>query len=384
MIKTFNCAKITGLSLVLPQNEINIDDEIRYYGNSVKKLERAKKMAGFGTRRIIDENTTAADLGVVAAQKLIDGMNINRNEIEAMIFVVQQPDYAGPCTSYSVHNRLGLSKDCYVTDLVQGCVGWCFGLMTAFQMIESKAYKSVLLITADSPTKGMRQDDRKNAPLFGDGGCATFIEYDENAPKTSFNLESFSDGFEAIISPAMARRMNFDIRKPEDVALLLEPIEDKDGNVHCLCEGYMDGLAVFEFSTKKAPDNIKELMAYTHTSPQDYPLLCLHQANKQIIQTVGVNAGFDLEKVPYSAFSTLGNNTMCSIPSVILLEKRNELTTDKTTLLCSGFGNGLVVCSCDLTFDRLKYAGISDYEPDATHKTNREWIDYWRHKIANT
>lgn len=386
MLKTFHHAKITGLALVLPQKEISIYDELQYYDNNVKKLERARKMAGFFKRRVIDEDTTAADLGVCAANKLIDGMNLDRSKIEAMVFVVQKPDYAGPCTSYSMHNRLGLSKDCYVTDLVQGCVGWCFGLQTAFQMIESKTFKSVLLITADTPTKGMRQDDRKNAPLFGDAGCATLIEYDENAAETTFNLESFSEEFEAIIPPAGdgGKRMFLDFRKPEDFETLTAPIETQNGSVSYLCEGYMDGVAVFEFSTQKAPANIRELMRATKTSPADYSLLCLHQANKQIIQTVGINAGFDTEKVPYTAFEQLGNNTMCSIPSVILLNKEKELQGEKTTLLCSGFGNGLVVCSCNLTLDRLKYAGTSLYEPDATHKTNKEWIEYWRHKIANT
>lgn len=166
MFKTFCHAKITGMSLILPEKEISIYDELQYYDNNIKKLERARKMAGFFKRRIVDNDTTAADLGVVAANDLINKMGIDKSKIEAMLFVVQQPDYAGPCTSYSMHNRLGLSKDCYVTDIEQGCVGWCFGLFSAFSMVESGLFKSVLLINADTPTKGMRQDDRKNAPLF--------------------------------------------------------------------------------------------------------------------------------------------------------------------------------------------------------------------------
>ena len=97
-----------------------------------------------------------------------------------------------------------------------------------------------------------------------------------------------------------------------------------------------------------------------------------------------MNAGFDLEKVPYTAFENLGNNTMCSIPSVLMLTEKEKLKTEKQRFLCSGFGNGLVVCSCDPIFDHLKYAEISDYSPDPTHKTNSEWIEYWRNKIANT
>ena len=126
MIKKFKNIKVAGMSLVLPPKEISIFDELQYYGNSEKKAERAHKMAGFWKRRVADPDVTAADLGVQATENLITSMGLDRNKIEAMVFVVQQPDYHGPCTSYSVHHRLGLSKDCYVTDVVQGCVGWCF------------------------------------------------------------------------------------------------------------------------------------------------------------------------------------------------------------------------------------------------------------------
>lgn len=386
MIKITKHAKITGLSLVVPEKEISIYDELQYYENNIKKLERARKMAGFYKRRVIDENTTAADLGVAAAQNLIEHMRLDRSKIEAMIFVVQQPDYSGPMTSYSMHYRLGLSKDCYVTDIVQGCVGWCFGLLTAFQMVESKAFKSILLINADTPTKGLRQDDRQKAPLFGDAGCATFIEYTEEPEETIFNLETYSDGYESLISPGGGRRLGLNIKNKEDWNILTAPIETKHGTVSYLYEGYMDGVSVFEFSTQKVPNNLKTLMSFAGKSPADYPLLCLHQANKQIIQTVGTNAGFDLEKIPYTAFEELGNNTMCSIPSVILLNKRMEILEGKQTLLCSGFGNGLVVCSCQLTLNRLKCAEISQYDCASSpppHKTNKEWIEYWRNKIAN-
>lgn len=38
---------ITALSVVVPEKEINIYDEAEYYGNSVKKIDRMRKMVGF-------------------------------------------------------------------------------------------------------------------------------------------------------------------------------------------------------------------------------------------------------------------------------------------------------------------------------------------------
>ena len=384
MIKSFEKIRVSGMNLVIPAREINIYDEAEYYGGSQKKVDRIRKMAGFWKRRVVDEDVTATDLGVQAAENLITGTGIDRSSIQALVFVVQQPDYGGPVTSYSMHHRLGLSPDCFVTDIVQGCAGWCLGLFTAFQMVASGTFDRVLVVTADTPAKGLRPDDRVNAPLFGDAGCATLVEADASAGKTSFNVETVSAGFEAIIGPAAGRRMNFDIRKPEDVELLTREIPTKRGGIGRLCENYMDGGAVFEFTMSCVPPNLKALMAANGTAPCDYDLLCLHQANKQIVQTVGTGAGFDLEKVPYVAFETFGNNTMCSIPSTILLSMRESIRNGSARLLCSGFGNGLVVCSVDLPLGHLASADVNEYVKPADHRTNAQWIDYWQNKIANT
>jgi len=386
MFKRFKNIKVSGMSLVLPSREISIFDELQYYGNSEKKAERAHKMAGFWKRRIADPDVTAADLGTQAAENLIAAMKLDKSKIEAMLLVIQQPDYHGPCTSYSVHNRLGLSKDCYVTDIVQGCVGWCFGLLTAFQMVASGAYKSVLLINGDTPARNLDPADRINAPLFGDAGCATLIEYSEGAPEVGFNLDTFSEGYGAIISflPG-GGRFGWDMRKREDWEALTSRFETANGRNACLGEGYMDGPAVFEFSTQKAPENIKALMAEIGTTPESYDLLALHQANKQIVQTVGGNAGFPLEKVPFSGFENFGNNTMCSIPATLLQEKGEALRNGEAvrTLAC-GFGNGLVVCSIDLPLCELKCADMKTYVKPADHKTSAEWVAYWREKFINT
>ena len=384
MIKSYEGIRVSGMSLVVPVREINIYDEAQYYGGSTKKVDRIRKMAGFWKRRVVDEDVTATDLGVQAAENLIAGTGVDRATIQALVFVVQQPDYGGPVTSYSMHHRLGLSEDCFVTDIVQGCAGWCLGLYTAFQMVASGTVRRVLLVATDTPAKGLRPDDRVNAPLFGDAGCATMVEADESAGRTVFNIETVSAGFEAIIGPSAGRRMNFDIRKPEDVEVLTREIPTKRGGISRLCENYMDGGAVFEFTMSRVPKNLNALMAANGTAPGDYDLLCLHQANKQIVQTVGAGAGFNPEKVPYAAFETFGNNTMCSIPSTILLAMRESIRSGTARLLCSGFGNGLVVCSVDLSLGRLSSADIKAYVMPTDHKTNAQWIDYWQNKIANT
>lgn len=384
---SFKHVAIKGLSVVVPANEINIYDEAEYYGNSVKKIDRMRKMVGFYKRRVAEDDVTAADLGVQAAENLLAGMKIDRQSIDALLFMVQQPDYAGPCTSYSMHHRLGLSHNCAATDVVQGCVGWVYGLWLASQMIESGAHKRVLLIAADTAAKGVDLKNRLVAPVFGDGGTATLIEYDENAKEIIFNQEVVSEGYEAIITPAGGRKIRYDFSKSSNDDYnepLLEKIETASGYSLKLIDGYMDGLAVFDFTKNYVPKNIKELMSHTQTTPEDFSYLCLHQANKQIIQTVGELSGFSLDKVPYDAFENYGNNTMCSIPTTIASIYPPLQPKGSYKLLCCAFGNGLVCLSCVLDLEGLWCSKIKDYAKPANHKNREELIEYWTNKIKNT
>ena len=96
MFTKFEHVKIKGVSVVVPEKEINIYDEAQYYGNNVKKIDRMRKMVGFWKRRVADKTTTPADLAYNAAENLIQEMNIDKNTIDALIFVVQGPDYTNP------------------------------------------------------------------------------------------------------------------------------------------------------------------------------------------------------------------------------------------------------------------------------------------------
>ena len=106
--------------------------------------------------------------------------------------------------------------------------------------------------------------------------------------------------------------------------------------------GYMDGLAVFNFTINEVPKSIKAAMAYAGITEEKTDKLFLHQANKQIVQAVGTESDFPLEKVPYDAFENFGNNTMCSIPTNINYLYKDNMTEDKH-IVCSAIGNGLAV-----------------------------------------
>lgn len=94
-MSTFKYAKISAIFCVLPENQKNIDDEIKFYKNDAAKLSRNKKILGLGTRHVVSDGVTAADLYEAAARVLIEKMDIDVNEIDTLIIASINHDYIG-------------------------------------------------------------------------------------------------------------------------------------------------------------------------------------------------------------------------------------------------------------------------------------------------
>ena len=383
MLAAFKHAKISGLSVVIPEKEICIYDEAQYYDNSIKKIDRMRKMVGFYKRRVAQKGTTALDFAYNAANNLLDEMKIDRSSIDALIYVVQQPDWGGPVNSYFLHHKLGLPKNCISTDIVQGCAGWVFGCYMASQMIDSGAHKKILLLNGDIPAACVDPSDRNSAPIFGDGGCATLLEYSDKEIISHYNIDTVGEGYDTIIAPFSGRRFGINLLDDDDFnywsKLRTEKVTLPTGNVQPLFGGYLDGLKVFDFTIKVVPETIKTLLKETGKSPEDIGVLALHQANKQIVQAVGQGAGFDLEKCPYDAFENYGNNTMVSIPTTLSLVDKSVL--NKETCVC-GFGNGLISAAAILNLKNTYIGKINTFKKPEYVLSRDEYVDYWRCRMS--
>lgn len=52
MFVKFEHVKISGISVVEPEKEINIYDEAEYYDNNIKKIDRMRKWWDFGSAEL--------------------------------------------------------------------------------------------------------------------------------------------------------------------------------------------------------------------------------------------------------------------------------------------------------------------------------------------
>ncbi len=385
----FKHVKVSAIATVVPQREISIYDELQYYGGNVKKVDRMRKMVGFFKRRVVDEGVTSSDLALAAAKKLLSDSGVDKNSIDALILVLQTPDYPAPASAFSIHRDLNLPQTCIAFDVNLGCPGWVYGLQIAHSMIESGANKKILLLTADTPSTKIDVSDRQNAPLFGDAGTATLLEYSEKElPETFFDLGADGKGYEAIIIPAGGARLPLKFSREADdkyIAKILEPIDTANGRRVNLTDKYMNGLEVFNFTTNVVPEKIKDLVKYANVSVEDIDALVLHQGNKQIVTSVCELSGFPLEKCSYKTFEDFGNQTVSSVPAAICHTLGDKISSPEgVRALCSGFGIGLAWGSCLISLSGVKCSGVSDFELTDTIQSRSQLIDYWQKKFKDT
>ena len=115
---------------------------------SSNKAERMVRGTGVEKISIADSDVFASDLCFDSAKRLLD-CGAEREEIGAIIFVSQTPDYTIPATSFYLQDRLGLSADVLAFDVTQGCAGFTYGLYIAASLL-SNLDKNVLLCFDDT------------------------------------------------------------------------------------------------------------------------------------------------------------------------------------------------------------------------------------------
>lgn len=98
---------------------------------------------------------------------------------------------------------------------------------------------------------------------------------------------------------------------------------------------------VFSFAISRPPKSMEKFFEdFSIDRNVDIDYYLIHQANKMIVDRIVKKLKIPKEKVPYN-LEEYGNLGGASIPSLMVSRLRNQLQTEKTTLMMSSFGLGL-------------------------------------------
>ncbi len=333
-LSTLHNVRFAGMASCVPHRVL---DNIRDCPPSQRsERERLVRNIGIKNRRICPEWQTFSDLALVATEKLLEDLQWQRSEIDALIVVTQSPDYPIPATSIILQDRLGLAQTTIAFDVNLGCSGYPFGLHLLGSMIAAGGVKKGLLLVGD------KSANLKN-PIFSDAGTATALEFDASAPPMHFDLNSDGSGYKAIMLPAGGHR------EPYGVEHLI-PTRDEHGALNLPSDLILDGPAVLSFSTQRVPPAVEHLLEYAQVDKALIDYFVFHQANRMINETIRKKLGLPVEKVP-STLHDLGNTSGASLPVTMTARLHEPLSSAKHKLLLSGFGIGLSWGSCILDIE---------------------------------
>ena len=339
---------ITALSACVPRN-ISDNSELGYLIPETE-IQKTVNSIGIHQKRFVDEDVTASDLCVKAAEQLLADNNIDKNSIDMLLFMSQLPDYRIPATAPVLQHRLGLPVTTAAMDLSLGCSGSVYSLSAAMAYASLNGINRVLLLVGDTLSKLVNKMDKIDAPLYGDAGTATLVEKVDDGFESVFILCSDGEGENAVkIKAGGGRHMTTAENLKEHV--------ESDGSIISDNEVFMNGMEVFNFVMRRAPRSIKDLCEICSLDLGSVGNLILHQSNKFMTDFIARRIKYPLERVPY-CLDRYGNTSAPSIPLTICSELRGKELSDA---IISGFGAGLSWGTAYISLANCKISPVIEY-----------------------
>lgn len=348
-ILQFDNVGITAMAACVPGRVI----DNYHYGLDIWSVEDVKKVVdkvGVMQRRFADEQTCSSDLCFAAAEKLIADNNIDKSEIDLLVFLSQTPDYRMPATSILLQDRLGLPMTTMAFDINLGCSGFISALSIVYAMMHNHGFRKALLLDGETRSKVYSRKDRREAFIFGDAGAAALIERDEKFGKSYFSINSDGSRGELIMIPGGG------YRNMSSEETIKEKVIDEYGNMRSDEQGRMNGADVFNFVIEEIPKDIIRLMKEAGEDIHLMDYYVFHQANAFINKYIAKKMRLDNEKIPWT-IQKFGNTSSVSVPLTIISELQHRMH-GKKKLMLSAFGVGMAWATAIVPFANCHISDI--------------------------
>lgn len=271
--------------------------------------EWIRTRTGIEERRLAEDDIDTSDMAYHAALGALEEAAIDVDDIDLILVATVTADTPFPSVACMVQERLG-AMNAAAMDIGAACAGFMYGIITAKQFVETKAYKNVLVIGADKLSKIINWEDRSTCVLLGDGaGAAVVGEVGEGKGILSFELGANGSGGK-------------DLYQDENNQLV------------------MNGREVYKFAVRQMPESTVNVINQLGYSKEDVDYLVPHQANIRIMDAARERLGISPDKMA-ATIRKYGNNSAASIPMALSESVKEGKIKDNDLIVLVGFGGGL-------------------------------------------
>ncbi|EKY05529.1 3-oxoacyl-ACP synthase III family protein [Capnocytophaga sp. oral taxon 380] len=327
-------SRIKGLGFYVPENVVTNDDLSKLMDTSDEWIQ---ERTGIQQRRhALRGSDTTTSMGVKASLKAIEAANINKEEIDFIVFATLSPDFYFPGCGVLVQKELGLPT-VGALDIRNQCSGFIYALSVADQYIKTGMYKNILVIGAEtqSPALDMTTRGRNMAVLFGDGAGAAIVSRSDDPERGILSTHLHSQGEYAeqlaMITPGVGTKWVTELlaeNDPDDVSYYPN----------------MNGQFVFKNAVVRFAEVIEEGLKSNGLSHKDINMLIPHQANLRISQFVQHQFKLTDEQI-FNNIMKYGNTTAASIPIALTEAVQQGKIKDGDLVVLAAFGSGFTWAS---------------------------------------
>jgi 3-oxoacyl-[acyl-carrier-protein] synthase-3 len=328
-------AYISGTGFYVPDDVVTNDDLVARFGIDTTD-EWIQKRTGIKERRFAPDGMGSSDMALPASEMAIEAAGIAATDIDMILFATLSPDYAFPGCGVYLQQKLGLcdaGKFAPALDIRNQCSGFVYGLGTATAMIESGAYKNVLLVGSETHSHALDLSTRGRtvSSLFGDGAGAVVV----SATEEDRGVRGWWLGADGRYADVLCQRV-WDMKRMP----FLETNEDGVGQIQPEnMFAHMDGRLVFKNAVQRMIEVVMTACWEQKISTNDLDLVFFHQANMRINQYIQQQLGLPDEKVVHN-IQKYGNTTAATIPLLLAETARDGRLKPGMKVAMVAFGSG--------------------------------------------
>ncbi len=318
---------ITGTGSYIPtkvvvNNDFNKHEFLNNDGSAFPQensivIRKFKAITGISERRYAEDNLNTSDIGFLAAEKAIADANIDKEEIDYIIFChnfgnVTKGENQGdmlPSLATRVKHHLRIKNPkCVAYDMLFGCPGWIEGIIQAKSFIKSGMAKKCLVIGAETLSRVVDHSDR-DTMIFSDGAGATILE-NTNASGEILAHESATYAYDE----AFMLYFGKSFKSSNDATKYIK----------------MYGRKIYEFAVTHVPSAMANCLKKSGVSINEVTKILIHQANEKMDEAI-VKRFYELydmelpKDVMPMIIEKLGNSSVATIPTLLDLILKGNL-----------------------------------------------------------
>ena len=297
-------ARVVGLGHKLPDRVVSNGPIAERIGVDSDWIVRR---TGIRERRYAAPGERTSELATAAAKRALQDAGLKPSDIDLVLVATMTPDELTPNTAPLVAAALGIGAGAY--DVGSACTGWLAALSAGAGQIETGRAEAVLVIGAEILSRVTDPNDKRTAPIFGDGAGAVVLSAEGEGAIGPIVLASDGGMADTIVAA------------------------HDDRLIH------MDGHTTFNKAVKVLVESTQQACDRAGVTLDDIDLFVYHQANGRILRSVAEKLELSEERVADYVGET-GNTSAASIPLTLSLLREDGRLRPGQRLLLSAVGAG--------------------------------------------